>query len=116
MPGSGLHPSIRDIPMPARLQRLPLTEQGFPTLFFAPAKDGKAIIRSVDLEKFRRCIEHRLCWLFWRAPGPADDLRRQRRERLHQNHIGATLPSPMCGLRDAGLSVHHQSEPAISDR
>ena len=59
----GLHPSIRDIPMPKRMRRLPLTEQGFPTLFFAPVKNGQAIIRSVDVEKFRRCIEQRLCWL-----------------------------------------------------
>lgn len=58
-----LHPSIRDLPMPERMRRLPLTTQGFPTLFFAPFKDGEAIIRSVDVNKFRRCIHERLCWL-----------------------------------------------------
>lgn len=63
MADSGLHPSIRHIPMPERMRRLPLTEHGFPALFFAPVKDDQAVIRSVDLAKFRRCIEQRLCWL-----------------------------------------------------
>jgi hypothetical protein len=66
----GLHPSIRDLPMPERMQRLPLTEQGFPRLFFAPVKDGHVILRSVDVAKFHRCIQERLCWLCGEPLGP----------------------------------------------
>jgi hypothetical protein len=58
-----LHPSLINLPMPERLRRLPVTEQGFPKLFFAPVKDGKVILRSVDVDKFYRCIGERLCWL-----------------------------------------------------
>jgi hypothetical protein len=49
--------------MPERMRRLPLTAQGYPTLFFAPVRDGEAILRSVDVKKFERCVRERLCWL-----------------------------------------------------
>jgi hypothetical protein len=59
-----LHRSLLNIPMPARLQRLPITEQGFPKLFFAPVREnGEVVIRSVDVSKFHLCTREKLCWL-----------------------------------------------------
>ena len=64
MPHHALHRSLRNIPMPARMQRLPITEQGFPKLFFAPVREnGEVVIRSVDVAKFHRCTREKLCWL-----------------------------------------------------
>jgi hypothetical protein len=59
-----LHRSLLNLPMPARLQRLPITEEGYPKLFFAPVRaNGEVVIRSVDVAKFHRCTREKLCWL-----------------------------------------------------
>lgn len=60
-----LHPTIRDIPMPRRIAMLPLTENGYPILFFADINPdtGKPDLRLMDGRKLMRCIKERLCWL-----------------------------------------------------
>lgn len=60
-----LHASIRGIPMPARIKRLPLTDAGFPILFFADInpETGKSDLRIMDGRKLSRCIKERRCWL-----------------------------------------------------
>lgn len=58
-----LNASIRHIPMPKGMARLPLTEKGFPVLFFADEIDGKPDLRVMDGRKFVRCINEKLCWL-----------------------------------------------------
>ena len=55
--------TIRDIPMPARIACLSLTEKGYPLPFFAAMIDGKPDIRIVSTEKFHRCVNEHLCWL-----------------------------------------------------
>jgi hypothetical protein len=65
---SKLHPSLLTahalgIPMPGRMARLPLTEAGWPTLFFAAKVDGKHDLRVADTSKFLACIKKKLCWL-----------------------------------------------------
>lgn len=55
--------SIRHVTMPERMARLPLTEKGYPALFFAAVIDGKPNIRMIDAEKFKRCLAEKVCWL-----------------------------------------------------
>jgi hypothetical protein len=60
---SELHQSIRHLVMPANMARLPLTEKGYPTLFFAAMIDGKADLRVMDGAKWTACVKRKLCWL-----------------------------------------------------
>lgn len=55
--------SIRHIIMPDRMARLPLTDKGYPALFFAAVIDGKPNIRVIDAVKFKLCLAEKLCWL-----------------------------------------------------
>lgn len=58
-----LHASIANIPMPPRMARLPLTEKGFPALWFAAVIDGKIDLRLGDPMKLVRAIKERRCSL-----------------------------------------------------
>ena len=58
-----LHASIRNLPMPSRMRSLPLTEAGWPALFFADMVDGKIDLRVMDPRKWRFCVAKRACWL-----------------------------------------------------
>jgi len=58
-----IHSSIIHIPMPERMRALPLTETGFPVLFFARTVDGKPDLRVMDAAKWSLCVKRRLCWL-----------------------------------------------------
>lgn len=58
-----LHSSLRDVPMPERLRRLPVDERGFPVPFFVAIVDGKPDHRVVDHDKLKRAVTGKLCWL-----------------------------------------------------
>ena len=58
-----LNASIRDIRMPTRMSRLPINERGYPVPYFVAKVDGRWDFRVGDREKFRACIERKLCWL-----------------------------------------------------
>jgi len=64
-----LHASIRNIPMPARIRSLGLTEQGWPRLFFATEIEGKLDLRMMDPLKHHMAIRQRRCWLCGGALG-----------------------------------------------
>lgn len=58
-----LHASIRHLEMPRRMRSLPLTENGFPQLWFAEIVDGKPDLRVMSATKFITAITKKLCWL-----------------------------------------------------
>lgn len=49
--------------MPSRMRRLPITDQGWPQLFFAAVVDGKPDLRIADPRKKMYCYNRRKCWL-----------------------------------------------------
>lgn len=50
-------------PMPARIQKLPVDERGYPIPFFVDYVDGKPEFRAMDGRKFDRCLNEKLCWV-----------------------------------------------------
>lgn len=60
---TALHASIAHIPMPPRIQQLPLTENGFPILYFVALVDGKPDLRIMDAGKRVVATTKHLCWL-----------------------------------------------------
>lgn len=54
--------AVTDI-MPRRLKQLPITEEGWPQLYFAAIIDGKPDLRIADAEKKARCDSKKLCWI-----------------------------------------------------
>lgn len=61
-----LNASIRDIPMPSRMARRPISNKGFPVPFFVTARDratGEWDFRFVHPRTTLHCHTKRLCWL-----------------------------------------------------
>jgi hypothetical protein len=58
-----LNAAIRDIPVPKRLMRRPLTDNGFPVPWFASFIDGAWNLVAVDPRKIQYAIRKRLCWI-----------------------------------------------------
>lgn len=60
-----LNASIRDIPLPPRMSRRPISNKGFPVPFFVTArdKDGNWDFRFVNPRTTEYCHNKRLCWL-----------------------------------------------------
>lgn len=58
-----LHPTIRHLEMPRRIAALPLTDNGYPVLYFADTVNGKPDLRIMDRRKKNRCISEKRCWL-----------------------------------------------------
>src|SRR5947207_1774914 len=50
-------------PLPYRMQRLPLDERQYPVPFFVAYLDGKPDFRVMDLEKWKRAVSERRCWI-----------------------------------------------------
>jgi hypothetical protein len=65
MPMDRYNARIANIPMPARIRRLPVTAEGWPELFFAAVVDehGRKDLRVADERKKIRCLNADLCWL-----------------------------------------------------
>ena len=55
--------AIRDIPMPARLRHLPVSDKGFPVPWFVAWPDGRPDFRCADQAKLVRALKIDLCWL-----------------------------------------------------
>lgn len=62
---SELNASIRDIRMPARMARRPISDKGFPVPYFVTVKNeqGEWDFRAVTAEPIMACVKRRLCWL-----------------------------------------------------
>jgi len=58
-----LNAAIADIPLPDRMRRLPVSDQGFPTPWFVAEVDGRRDFRVADHAKFKRALQADLCWL-----------------------------------------------------
>jgi hypothetical protein len=58
-----LHVSLRDIPMPKRIKRLPVDQRGFPTPYFVHYVNGQADHRIVETSKFKPALEEKRCWI-----------------------------------------------------
>lgn len=59
-----LNASIRDIPLPARLARRPVSEKGFPVPWFVTLKtaDGKWDFVNIDPRRVAEAVQRRVCW------------------------------------------------------
>lgn len=50
-------------PMPARIEKLPRDERGFPVPWFVSWIDGKPEFRVIGPDRFGRAVEEGLCWI-----------------------------------------------------
>jgi hypothetical protein len=57
-----LNERIKDIPIPDRMRRLPVSDRGFPIPKFVPYIDGKPEFRGMDGRHLNECIKRKLCW------------------------------------------------------
>lgn len=57
--------ALEAFPMPSRIRRLPINQEGWPELFFAATVDdyGRRDLRIADARKAELCIRSKLCWL-----------------------------------------------------
>ncbi|MEH2525893.1 MULTISPECIES: hypothetical protein [unclassified Bradyrhizobium] len=58
-----LNASIKDIPMPPRMARRPISDKGFPVPWFVAKVDGQWDFRVVDTPKLPQAVKRGLCWL-----------------------------------------------------
>src|SRR5437879_3421217 len=60
-----LNASIRDIPIPPRMARRPISAKGFPVPYFVTHKDeaGEWDFRQISGQTILACFQRRLCWL-----------------------------------------------------
>jgi hypothetical protein len=64
-----LNASIRDIPLPVRMARRPVSRKGFPVPWFVSWIDGDWDFVNVDPRKMVEAHRRRLCWLCGEALG-----------------------------------------------
>src|SRR5262245_17927108 len=58
-----LNASIRDIPLPARMARLPISPAGYPVPWFVATIKGEPDFRVIGPDKIARAVRADLCWL-----------------------------------------------------
>lgn len=58
-----LNAAIRNIPLPPRLARRPVSERGFPVPWFCSFRDGKWDFVNLDPRKIGIAYNQQLCWL-----------------------------------------------------
>ena len=58
-----LNASIRDITIPRRMRRLPVSPRGFPVPWFVAWLGGVPDFRCIGLGKLVKAIYQRCCWL-----------------------------------------------------
>ena len=58
-----LNASIRAIPIPDRMRRLPISATGYPVPWFVKWLNGEPDFRIVDAPKVGRAVRANLCWL-----------------------------------------------------
>jgi hypothetical protein len=49
--------------LPARMQKLPIDDRGYPIPWFVDWIDGKPEFRAMSLEKWVRAVKFKLCWV-----------------------------------------------------
>lgn len=62
---SELNASIKDIRMPARMARRPISRKGFPVPYFVTVKndEGDYDFRAIEAAPIIACVNRKLCWL-----------------------------------------------------
>lgn len=58
-----LNASIKDIPLPPRMARRPISERGFPVPWFVSFINGKWDFVNLDPRKIVEAYKKRICWL-----------------------------------------------------
>lgn len=58
-----LNQTVSKIPMPARIAKLPVSEQGYPIPWFVPWRDGQPLPELADPVKRMKAISGRRCWV-----------------------------------------------------
>lgn len=58
-----LNERIKNIPIPERMRRLPISDKGFPIPKFVPTVDGKPEFRAMEGTHLVECVKRKLCWL-----------------------------------------------------
>jgi hypothetical protein len=58
-----LNARISRIPMPSRIAKLPISDQGYPVPYFVRWIDGKPDFRIMDSKKLVDCVSHKKCWV-----------------------------------------------------
>src|SRR5262249_25074805 len=54
---------IRDIPLPLRMQQLPVDERGYPVPWFVMWQDGKPDFRIIGHGKLATAVKQERCWI-----------------------------------------------------
>jgi hypothetical protein len=54
---------LQTVPMPPRIATLPRDHRGYPVPFFVQWMNGKPEFPIFDPHKWRRCVDHKLCWI-----------------------------------------------------
>jgi hypothetical protein len=60
---TALHPSIADIPLPARFKALPIDARGFPVPFFVAWLDGVPDFRVIKPNGIAEAVNRHRCWI-----------------------------------------------------
>lgn len=58
-----LNAAIRNIPVPHRMRKLPISDRGFPVPRFVPWINGQPEFRGFDGEHMGLCVRLKRCWL-----------------------------------------------------
>lgn len=88
-----MHHSIKDIPLPSRMQGLPLSKRGYPVPWFVQWIDGEPEFRVMDHRKLLRAYHESRCWI---CGGKLGAMR-------------AYVAGPMCGVnRTSGEPPSHR--------
>src|SRR5690348_7959044 len=58
-----LNQRIKHLEMPARIRKLPISDEGYPVPAFVEWIDCKPDFRVINGQHFRRCVEFKRCWL-----------------------------------------------------
>jgi hypothetical protein len=66
---TALNERIKDIPIPERMRKLPISSKGFPIPKFVPYVNGEPEFRGMDGRHLMECIKRKLCWLCGQPTG-----------------------------------------------
>jgi hypothetical protein len=58
-----LNERIKNISIPERMRKLPVSDRGFPIPKFVPYVDDKPEFRAMDGRHLTECVKRKLCWL-----------------------------------------------------
>jgi hypothetical protein len=64
-----LNAAIRDIPMPERIKKLPISDRGYPVPWFVPWQDGKPMTQAANPMKNLLAHKKGKCWCCAEAMG-----------------------------------------------